>query len=79
MRTYSNPAVQIASDNIHNVVIPGFAQIAKDMQGTITLYGRREIDKSRPVELTQSQRETIEANRGKVIYGTSHPLYKAEG
>lgn len=78
MRTYSNPLVQAAVENMRNVIIPGFDRVTKDMQNTKDLYGRREFDKSLPVTLTQSQRDTIAKNKGVHIYGKSHPLYKGE-
>ena len=76
MRTYSNPEVQKAVEGIGQCIIKADKIIA-DMRYTTELLGRREADKGRS-SLTQSQAARIEANKGKHIYGTSHPLYVKE-
>ena len=76
-RTYSNPEVQKAMDNINSTIIPAFDRIIADMKYTTQFLGRRESDKSR-TSLTAEQAARMEANKGKHIYGTSHPLYVKE-
>ena len=76
MRVYSNPAVQAAVEGMQQNIIKADKIIA-DMRYTTELLGRREADKNR-TSLTQSQAARIDANKGKHIYGTSHPLYVKE-
>jgi len=77
MRTYSNPIIQEAMNGIHDNIQQAQAIIER-MEKSKQMMGRREFDKSRPIELTQSQRDTIAKNKGVHIYGKSHPLYKGE-
>ena len=72
MRTYSNPEVQQAVEGMRANVVRA-DQIIDAMRGTLQL-GKRRTDKVLPI--TQEQQARIDANRGKHIYGPSHPLYK---
>ena len=76
-RVYTNKDVQKAMDNINSTIIPAFDRIIADMKYTTEFLGRRESDKSRTA-LTAEQAARIEANRGKHVYGSSHPLYVKE-
>lgn len=73
MRQYSNPEVQAAVEGMQQNIIKADRIIA-DMRYTTELLGRRESDKNR-TSLTAKQQAVIESNRGKHIYGSSHPLY----
>jgi len=64
---------QVAQYQNHQVTTQ---EIIERMEKSKQMMGRREFDKSRPIELTQSQLDTIAKNKGIHIYGKSHPLYK---
>ena len=76
MRQYSNPAVQAAVEGMQQNIIKADKIIA-DMRYTTELLGRRESDKGRS-SLTAKQQAVLDANKGKHIYGSSHPLYVKE-
>ena len=74
MRTYSNPQIQQAIEGMRANIIKADA-IIESMRKTVEL-GKRRDDKVTP--LTPAQQARIEANKGKHIYGTSHPLYTVQ-
>ena len=74
MRKYSNPVIQAAVEGMYQNIIKADKIIA-DMKYTTAMLGRRESDKNR-TSLTAKQQAVLEANKGKHIYGPSHPLYK---
>jgi hypothetical protein len=76
MRVYSNPEVQKAVTGIQDAIIKADRIIA-DMRYTTELLGRRESDKNR-TSLTAKQQAVLDANKGKHIYGSSHPLFVKE-
>ena len=76
MRVYSNPEIQAAVEGMQQNIITADKIIA-DMRYATQLLGRRESDKNR-TSLTPKQQAVLEANKGKHIYGSSHPLYNKE-
>ena len=74
MRTYTNPAVQQAVEGMRANVVRA-DQIIEAMRGTLQL-GKRRTDRVMPI--THEQQARIEANKGKHIYGPSHPFYTVQ-
>lgn len=73
MRVYSNPTMQELVTGMY-ANVESAQRTIDAMKATVNQQRRKE---DRVTEITAEQEARIEANRGKHVYGSSHPKFAA--